>query len=184
MAASDHAGFSAMYEEHYPAVLGYCMRRAHRDNAPDLVSEVFAIAWRRRAVMPAAEFVLPWLFAVASRTIANHRRTLRRRSALIIRSRRLTLDRAPGPEVQVIRRTEDAAVIEAVNRLRPSDREMILLSAWEGLSAPQIASRFNITVSASEKRLTRAKRRLGTELIRFEKRLGGHARVAGERGTR
>ena len=127
--ARDDNLFRDMYAEHYPAVLGYCLRRAHRDNAPDLVSDVFAVAWRKRATLPEGEFVLPWLFAVASRTIANHRRTLRRRLKLSEKVRGLSEGRQPGPELQVIQRSEDAAVIDAVRRLRPNDREAILLSA-------------------------------------------------------
>ncbi len=86
--------------------------------------------------------------------------------------------------MQVIRRTEDAAVIDAVGRLRSGDREVILLSAWEGQSAPQIAARFNISVGAAEKRLTRAKHRLGTELTRADKKIRVTPRVAREGGTR
>lgn len=169
MAAHENETFRVVYEKHYAAILGYCLRRAHRDSAPDIASDVFVVAWRKRESMPEAEFVLPWLYAVAANTMANHRRTLRRRTSLMVRARRLTLGDEPSPEIQVIRRTEDVAVIDAVRRLRPNDQELILLSAWEGLSAPQIASRFQISLSAAEKRLSRAKRRLGAELTRTDK---------------
>lgn len=184
MVDDEHEAFRTLYAEHYPAVLGYCLRRVHRDNAQDLVSEVFTVAWRKRANLPEAEFVLPWLYAVAAKTIANHRRTLRRSSSLMDKARRLAYWSEPSPEVQVIRRTEDAAVIDAVTRLRAKDREMILLSAWEGLSASQIAARFEISVDAAEKRLTRAKHRLGNELGRADKKLEVTPRVVKEGGMR
>ena len=102
----------------------------------------------------------------------------------MVRARSLTAASEPNPEVQVIRRTEDAAVMDAVGRLRPNNREVILLSAWEGLSAPQIASRFDISVDAAEKRLTRAKHRLGAELTRAYNKIEVTPRVAREGGTR
>lgn len=168
MDADGSDSFRSLYEKHYAAVLGYCLRRSHRDIAPDLASEVFAVAWRRREMMPEAQFVLPWLYAVAARTLSNHRRSMRRRTNLIVKARRLTPGNEPSPELQVIRRSEDAAVIEAVGRLRPHDQELILLSAWEGLTAPQLASRFQVSLSAAEKRLARAKRRLAAELARVD----------------
>ena len=122
MVDDQHESFQELYSEHYPAGLGYCLRRVHRDNAQDLVSDVFTVAWRKRATMPDAEFVLPWLYAVAAKTIANHRRAVRRRTSLLDKARHLAYRSEPSPEVQVVRRTEDAAVIDAVKRLRPKDR--------------------------------------------------------------
>ncbi len=184
MVDDEHELFRTLYAEHYPAVLGYCLRRVHRDNAQDLTADVFSVAWRKRDALPEAEFVLPWLYAVAAKTIANHRRALRRRSSLLDKARSLAYRSEASPEVQVVRRTEDTAVIDAVRRLRPKDREVILLSAWEGLSAPQIAARFEISVDAAEKRLNRAKQRLGTELGRADKRLEVTPRVVKEGGMR
>ena len=55
-------------------------------------------------------------------------------------------------------------MIGALARLRPDDREILTLSAWEELTAAQIAQRFEITVAAAEKRLTRAKARFANVL--------------------
>jgi len=183
MGSVDHTSFRALYTEHYAAVLGYCLRRVHRDDAQDLVADTFGVAWRKRATIPDAEFVLPWLYAVAAKMIANHRRALRRRSNLKEKVRRFTDGREPSPEVQVVRRSEDSVVINAVARLRPNDREVLLLSAWEGLSSRQIASRFGISTAAAEKRMTRAKQRLASALKQAEKKIDVTPRVAREGGT-
>lgn len=180
MAADERESFRGLYREYHAALLAYCARRVHRDSAPDVVAEVFSIAWRRRDSIPAGESALPWLYAVAARTIANHRRSLRRRAHLLDRARQLAHRSGSSTELQVIRRIEDAAVIEAIERLRPNDREVLLLSAWEGLPAPQIAIALGISVAAAEKRLARAKRRLGAEL---EKSDGRPARTNTTPGT-
>lgn len=179
---SEQHTFRELYRAHYPALLGYCLRRVHRDHAQDVISEVFTVAWRRRETLPDPEHVLPWLFAVAAKTIANHRRSLRRRTNLLDKVRRSGTRHVPSPELQLVQRSEDAVVLEAVKGLRASDREVMLLSAWEGLSASQIATRFNISVAAAEKRLTRAKRRFADELARRERRIHLTPRVAKEGG--
>ncbi len=168
MSGDDHETFRALYTTHFPAVLAYCARRIGRDTAPDVTADVFTVAWRKRDTMPDAEFVLPWLYAIASRTLANHRRSMRRRAGLAERLRGLARSPEPGPDIQIVRREQDDAVMRAVGRLRATDRETLLLSAWEGLSASQIAVHASISVSAAEKRLTRAKHRLDAELRRFE----------------
>lgn len=182
MTADQHEMFRQLYTRHQAAILGYCLRRVSRDAAPDIVSETFTTAWRRRDAMPDGELVLPWLYGVAARTIANHRRSLRRRASLREKIGRTVVESPAGPEVQVVQRTEDAAVLEAVQRLRPADRELLLLSAWEGLTARQLAARYDISLPAAEKRLTRAKHRLAAMLARSEKRFTVTPRVIREGG--
>jgi RNA polymerase sigma-70 factor (ECF subfamily) len=60
----------------------------------------------------------------------------------------------------VVQRHEFEAVIQAVDRLRPDDREMLLLSAWEGLTHAEIAVNTGYSLAAVDKRLARAKKRL------------------------
>jgi RNA polymerase sigma factor (sigma-70 family) len=169
MSGDDHERFRGLYAMHFAAVLAYCSRRIGRDVAPDVAADVFTVAWRKRDTMPDPEFVLPWLYAIASRTLANHRRTIRRRTGLVERLRGFASTPPPGPEVQVVRREEDEAVMKAIGRLRLADREILLLSAWEGMSASQIANYSGISLAAAEKRLTRAKQRLDAELRRIER---------------
>ena len=59
-----------------------------------------------------------------------------------------------------------------------------VFSAASTASAPQIAARFGISIAAAEKRLSRAKQRLGAALIRFDKRFDVAPGVAREGGTR
>ena len=160
--------FQDMYVAYHALVLAYCVRRIGHDEAGDAAAEVFTVAWRRLRDVPAGEGTLPWLYGVAARTVGNRHRSRRRRSRLRQRVYGLGHSSPPSPETQVVRRSEDQAVVEAIRRLRPGDREVLLLSAWEGLSSSQIALRFDISPKAAEKRLTRAKARLATELTSTE----------------
>lgn len=164
--ANPHNRFQELYLEHYASILGYCIRRIDRNQAQDVAAEVFVVAWRRLDDVPTGDGTLPWLYAVAARTLSNFRRSTHRRTRLSSRLLGLGHQTASAAETQVGRRTEDQHMIDAINRLSETDREILLLSAWEGMTAGQIALRFEISLKASEKRLTRAKQRLAQKLER------------------
>jgi RNA polymerase sigma factor (sigma-70 family) len=76
------------------------------------------------------------------------------------------LGRSPqvGPEVIVVQNEQDAEVMAAVARLNPRDREILLLTVWEELTAREIGVALNISTAAAEKRLLRAKKRFARML--------------------
>jgi RNA polymerase sigma-70 factor (ECF subfamily) len=67
---------------------------------------------------------------------------------------------ADSPEVLIVRREEDREMLDALSRLKESDQEVLRLTAWEELTASEIAAVLNITISAAEKRIQRALQRL------------------------
>ena len=96
---------------------------------------MFLAAWRRLDDLPEGDAARVWLYATARRVIANQRRSSRRRVAL---HERLALERrAPRGAA---RAAGGALVHEALGRLGPRDREVLLLAEWEGLSPAQIAA--------------------------------------------
>ena len=112
--------------------------------------------------------------------ISNQRRSARRRRGLSLKLGGLGQPVAPQPDMQVVRQHEDQQIVDAINRLRPADREVLLLSAWEGLPASQLAVRFGISPKAAEQRLTRAKRRLAAQIGRIEERSTPITRKSGD----
>ena len=96
-----------------------------------------------------------WLYATARRVIANQRRSSRRRVAL---HERLALEAASAPQEPPPDR-EEALVHEALRRLGPRDREVLLLAEWEGLSPAQIATVLGCLAVTARGRLHRARRR-------------------------
>src|SRR5690606_15805284 len=57
------AEFADVYRRHLPAVSAYLARRVPREDVEDLASDVFAIAWRKRATVTPGE-ELPWLYRI------------------------------------------------------------------------------------------------------------------------
>jgi RNA polymerase sigma-70 factor (ECF subfamily) len=148
-----------IFEHHYNDVLAYCSRRIGRSDADDVVAEVFAVAWRRIDQID-SDTIRPWLFGTARWVLANRWRSLRRWDRLHRKMSALARTYADSPEVLIVRREEDREMLEALSRLKESDQEVLRLTAWEELTASEIAAVLNITVSAAEKRIQRALQRL------------------------
>jgi RNA polymerase sigma-70 factor, ECF subfamily len=125
-------------------------------DAQDAVAEVFLTAWRRLDELPDGDAARVWLYATARRVIANQRRSSRRRAALY---ERLALDPAGAVEEPTTSGWEEALVHEALRRLRPRDREVLLLAEWEDLPPTQIAVVLDCPAITARGRLHRARRR-------------------------
>jgi RNA polymerase sigma-70 factor (ECF subfamily) len=148
--------FVALYEAHAAAVLGYARRRtAGPEEAEDVLAETFLIAWRRRDAVPAD--ALPWLFGVAANVLRNRARSERRQAAL---SARL----AAEPALPVEHDAPDPRLRDALAALKPIDREALLLTAWEGLSADRAARAAGCSRATFHVRLHRARKRLAQAL--------------------
>jgi DNA-directed RNA polymerase specialized sigma24 family protein len=96
MSGQDH--IEASLREAAPDLLAYFERRvAPREDAADLLGELMLQAWRNARSAPAEEEQRRmWLYGVARNVLANHTRSVRRRTALVDRLRRhLSVDR-PG----------------------------------------------------------------------------------------
>jgi RNA polymerase sigma-70 factor, ECF subfamily len=147
--------FDALFEAHSSDVVAYCGWRAGAGDAQDAVAEVFLTAWRRLDEAPPGDAARVWLYATARRVIANQRRSTRRRAAL---AERVALEAPPAHE-PLRTDPEESLVHEALHRLGPLDREVLLLSEWEGLSPAQIASALGCRTVTARGRLHRARRR-------------------------
>ncbi|MFC6151486.1 MULTISPECIES: RNA polymerase sigma factor [Mumia] len=151
--------FRALYTAHFDALLAYAVRRTrHPDDAADLVADTFLVAWRRLDELTPGEESRLWLYVVARHVRANAERGARRRARLGERLREdLSVRVVPDHATEV---TAQTVVREALQRLGDTDRELLMLSAWEGLEPREIAEVLGIRTSAARTRLLRARRRL------------------------
>jgi RNA polymerase sigma-70 factor (ECF subfamily) len=159
-----------LFRLHAADVLAYALRRTDPVSAEDVVSEVFLIAGRRLDRIPEREPQL-WLYAVARRVLANDRRGARRRLALTTVLGHL--QRGPAEELAppdspllAALAAADSPLLAALAALRPADREVLMLTAWEGLDAPAAGVALGCSAHAVHTRLHRARARLQAELAR------------------
>ncbi len=169
----DEQRFRQLFDDHYRIVMSFALRRTRTaDDAHDVTSETFAVAWRRMDVVPEdRDGQVSWLLATARRVLANLHRSHRRRHAL---QDRVEADGGAAVSRDVAESaTEVDLVRAALGELGEVDREILRLAAWEDLPHGQIAEILDLSVSAVSVRLHRARGRLTDVLDRLEHDTGG-----------
>ena len=163
--------FEAAYRELYEPICGYTLRRVREpEDAAEVIAETFATLWRRFDRCPQGDELRPWLFGAARRVIANQRRGERRRSAL---GERLieNLDRDVFETADSAQ--ESSSLARAFASLSESDRELLSLVAWEGLTREELAVAFGTSRAVVRLRLHRASKRLHAALPPTQVRFTG-----------
>lgn len=157
------ARFAALFDEHASTVHRYLRRRVSNPaDVDDLAAEVFLVAWRRlREIPPDAE--LPWLYKTSWNVLANHRRKV---VPLPVGDAADADRRADADPADVV--IEDAVLAEAWGALGPRDREVLRLTAWEGVDGPGLAAALGISVGGAAAALSRARTRLAEALAAAE----------------
>ena len=173
----DEDRFRRAYAGDFAALLAYALRRAAQpEDAADVVAETFLVAWRRRQEMPAGDEARLWLYGVARRVLANQARGGVRRERLGERLRQqvtavvATELGGPDPGNEV---PERLAVRSAFARPGELDREVLMLTVWEGLEPREAAAVLQVSPEAVRTRLSRARARM-RDLIGNDPALPGH----------
>jgi RNA polymerase sigma-70 factor (ECF subfamily) len=157
--------FRDLFERHFAPVRAFLARRVGPELAEDLAVETFALAFRRRESYDARRAsALPWLFGIAINLLRHHRRTERRKLIAYARS---GVDPQPasdpGFEAAESRLEAQAAgpvLALALAKLRPVERDVLLLYAWADLTYSEIADALRIPVGTVRSRLSRARKQL------------------------
>jgi RNA polymerase sigma factor (sigma-70 family) len=182
--------FRAIYVSNYARVLGYALRRTESpDDAADVVAETFLAAWRRLEDVPHGEEARLWLYGVARRVLANHRRGGVRRMRLGERLRQeLSLRRQANADADADATADDQLdwLRAAFDSLRPRDQEAIALVAWEGLRTEELARALGCSPNAAKILLHRARKRFAAQLARLQPEVkpgdsSGHVGITGQR---
>ncbi|MBN6056145.1 sigma-70 family RNA polymerase sigma factor [Nonomuraea sp. RK-328] len=156
----DRSRFETVYRRTYEQILGYVMRRCSSpEDAADIVAETYVIAWRRVSEIPRDDAARLWLYGVARRVLANHRRGERRRETrhaeLTAEARRVYAMSSPSRYDHVD---------QALTALSDDDRELLALAVWEELDPGQIAEVLGCSRNAVRIRLHRARKRFARAL--------------------
>ncbi len=163
--AAVQTAVQGLYERHGARVQAYCRRRLHsQEEAEDALQTTFLYACRglQRGVVPDIE--IAWLLKIAHNVCLSTWDSDRRR-------RRLELVQAPAllEELTPAVPSEPETVIaleSALGDLTNLQRSAILLREWRGLSYREIAEELELSQSAVETLIFRARRTLAQSLDR------------------
>lgn len=143
--------FERLFHAHAAAVHRYVYRRVSPADVDDVVADVFVVAWQKLDSIP-AEFEIAWLYRTAWNVIAN-----RRRKFVELPFDALPDDPASGDIADSV--IEDELLRRAWAQLGVRDREILRLTAWEGLDGQGLADALGISVSGAGVALKRARER-------------------------
>jgi len=152
--------FNRLFDRHHADIYRYCLRRIASNEAEDITAEVFAIAWRRFDRIPDTDMARAWLLATAHRVVGNHYRGRARRGRLSARLSGLPSEYPESADAPVMRREDEEAVRRALDSLGETDRELLRLVAWDGLSHREIGLVLGLKEDTVSKRVSRAQTRL------------------------
>ena len=168
--------FDAIVRAHQNRVYSFCARMlSDREEALDMSQEVFLSAYRKLDTFRGDSSLSTWLLRIAANRCLNRirqKKTLAGRETpwLTIGDDENELDFQPASpeEHRPDRVTENmelgAILAEALGRLNPSTRWMVLLSDVEGFSHEEIAELAEIPIGTVKSRLHRARMALRREL--------------------
>ena len=162
----DPAALDAFFERFFDRAFGYVATLVgDRPLAEDLTQEAFLRMHHAIHRLDPERDPTPWVFTVLTNVVRDHWRGAEHRS----RERRAGLDAAgdvpadEGADAASRRETEEdaRAIRRALASLSQSDREVIVLRAYEGLSSAEAARAAGIADEALRQRYARAVKRLG-----------------------
>jgi RNA polymerase sigma-70 factor, ECF subfamily len=162
VADGDRDAFGDLYKRYVRAVLGLALRRlGDRGRAEDAVQEAFASIWRAaRTYRPDRGPVAPWLYAVARNAIADRGRA---RTEPAAEPPDIPSD-APGPAEEAEQSWLSWRVHRALEGLPATERTVLELAYWSGLSQSEVADFLGIPLGTVKTRTRSGLRRLAEEL--------------------
>ncbi len=163
---TDEGAFRDLFAATYDDVRRFVERRVHPTHAPDVLSEVYLVAWRRLADVPGPhDEARAWLCGAARNVLANRARGERRQGAVAVRIAAQPAGTDGRHDDGVASRVDLA---RAFAMLSAADQEVLALTAWDGLTQAQAGAVLGISAGAYGVRLGRARRRLARRLGRTE----------------
>lgn len=159
-----------LYERYASRLYGFCLHRlGSREEAEDAVQTTFLNAFRglSRGVVPASESA--WLFKIAENVcLSRHRAAFRRRRVEVPGDLAAVEETVAAPA----RADEELIPLEdALAEMPEAQRRALLLREWQGLSYREIAAELEVSQSAVETLIFRARRSLARRLEAPRERL-------------
>jgi RNA polymerase sigma-70 factor (ECF subfamily) len=152
--------FEEVFDRHHERIWRFLARLGGPECADDLASEVFVIAFARRATFdPERGSVTSWLYGIAANLARTRARRLVRGVGVL---GRLRLQRVPDVPVGAALEERDdvASVVASMDQLSAPHREVLVLFAWEELDYQTIAEVLDVEVGTVRSRLARARSHL------------------------
>lgn len=151
---------NVLFRAYSRRIFAHCLRKlGSREEAEDAAQATFFNAWQSLSRGTRPEAPVAWLYAIADNVcLARHRAIGRRRR----------VEQAVGSPVDAPARRADAdrlyGLDDALAKLSPDQRRALVLREWRGCSYKEIAATMELSDSAVESLIFRARRALAQSL--------------------
>jgi RNA polymerase sigma factor (sigma-70 family) len=151
-----HAAFEVLFSRYQSRLLAFCRHMlSSREDAEDVLQEVFTAAFNAVLADDRPINVRPWLYRIARNRSLNH---LRRASAIGVDSMDVHFaDHGLSTGERVLRRESFRQLLGDVKELPETQRTALLLREIDALSYEQIADAMETTVPSVKSLLVRAR---------------------------
>jgi len=156
----DPARFAQLFDRHAPHIHRYLARRLGSQIADDLLAETFLVAFsKRRAYDVSHPDARPWLYGIATRLVAQHRRDEMRRYCVrtMMPVDGLHPDHAERVIADVVAQSTRRVLSQAMAALPDGDRDVLVLIAREELTYEEVARALEIPVGTVRSRMHRVR---------------------------
>jgi len=172
----ESADFSRIYSIYFPKMVRFAQNYVvSQEEAQNIVQDLFLYLWEHRDTLNAASNLNAFLFTLTKNRCIDFYRQNRRLNRIIesldsLQERELLLKMEAL--IQFDEKMFSTQEIEdilnnAVNNLPEKCREIFILSRMEGLKHEEIAKKLNISVNTVQNHISKALRKLKTELKDF-----------------
>jgi RNA polymerase sigma factor (sigma-70 family) len=163
------ARLAVLFERYHRALFRYFVSMGgHREQAEDLVQEVFFRMLRYRTSYDPAQSFTAWMYQIARNAGVDQSR---KRRAVVVDIDSFTglVSGSPGPEESASRGQDLALLRRAMDQLPGDKREILVLSRFQGMKHEDIAEVLGCEVGTVKVRVYRAIRALEQIYFALEK---------------
>lgn len=165
LAGNDARAFETLYQRHAGAMYAYAYKKVPVPAiVEDLLQEVFANIYRRRAELAHIDNVAAYLYNALRNRIFNE---LRNSLLHEQHHQQMPAGQPSGIHINYDLRELEKAFAAALDKLTERSREIFLLSRRDHLTYKEIAEKLGISVKAVEKHMSRTLGMMREELKEF-----------------
>lgn len=134
------AAFGLLYDRHVAAIYRYVYYRVRDDaEAEDLTSDVFIRALKAMPRYEPRQAFLAWLYRIARNAVIDRARKGNRQVSFEDALEHPGVDKIVEPDAEILAHSDSATLRDALQKLTPLQREVVVLRFLEGYSTLEIA---------------------------------------------
>jgi len=164
IAAHDELAMGVLFTRHNVRIYRFALRLVRdRQQAEDLVGEVFLDVWRQAAMFQGRSAVATWLLAITRfKSLSSLRR--RDEEKLDETTAAAIPDTADDPEMAMLKTERAGLLRRCLARLSPPHREIVDLVYYQGMTIGAVAAIVGIPENTAKTRMFHARKRLSALL--------------------